>query len=224
MNGLRLNGNVLKIIAMISMFLDHLGMIFFPDIDIFRIIGRISFPIYAYLISEGCKYTKNRKLYFLRIFGLGVLCSIVFMIVERYVYMCVLITFSLSILIIYLIDYVRESFQTRLILLLLSLVAVRILCKYVEIDYGFFGMLVPVMVYIANSKKFKLALFSISLISVTISSLETNPLQIYCLISIIFVALYNGERGKLNLKKFFYLFYPVHLALLWIVYAVFNTF
>lgn len=222
MNSLRLNSNALKIIAMVTMFLDHFGMIFFPDIDTFRIIGRISFPIYAYLISEGCKYTSNRKLYFLRIFGLGLICSTVFIIVERYVYMCVLITFSLSILLIYLIDYVRESFQTRLLLLLLSVVAIRILCNYIEVDYDFFGILVPVIVYIANDRRFKLALFTISLIFLIVSCLKTNPLQIYSLLSVIFVALYNGERGKLNLKKFFYLFYPVHLALLWIVYAIIN--
>lgn len=209
---LQLTGNALKIIAMITMFIGHFGMIFFPDISIFIIISRIAFPIYAYLIAEGCKYTRNRTRYFLQIFILGLICSIVFILVERYIYFCVLITFSISILLIYLIDYVRESFGSRCILLILALTLVGILCKHVEIDYGFFGILVPVMTYLPKEKNFKVAMFSISLFVLTI--MLNNPLQIYCLISILFIILYNGNRGKLNLKWFFYLFYPVHFILL----------
>ena len=56
-----LNNNQLKIIAMISMVLDHVGLVFFSDFEIFRILGRLAFPIYAYMIAEGCTHTKNRK-------------------------------------------------------------------------------------------------------------------------------------------------------------------
>ena len=56
----RLNNNVLKIIAAISMLLDHIGLILFPSIEIFRILGRIAFPIFAFTIAEGAKYTRIR--------------------------------------------------------------------------------------------------------------------------------------------------------------------
>ena len=56
-----LSGNQLKIIAAISMTVDHLGFILFPSLIILRIIGRIAFPIFAYMIAEGCRYTKNEK-------------------------------------------------------------------------------------------------------------------------------------------------------------------
>ena len=60
-----LNGNILKIIAAISMFIDHMGFIFFPNITVFRIVGRIALPIYAFMIAEGCRYTRNKIKYFL---------------------------------------------------------------------------------------------------------------------------------------------------------------
>lgn len=208
-----LNGNALKIIAMITMLCDHFGMIFFPYIDIFRIIGRISFPIYAFLIAEGCKYTHNRKKYFLQIFILGLICSIVFIIAERYVYLCVLITFSMSILLIYLLDYVKDNPKKRFLLLIVGLVISYEICNLVEVDYGFVGVLVPVMVYLTDNRVLKIVLFTISLIF--LSLINNNGVQIYCLISVIFIILYNGQRGKLNLKKFFYMFYPMHLAILW---------
>ena len=68
-----LSGNTLKIVAAVSMLLDHIGVVFFPHVAVFRILGRLALPIFAFMIAEGCRYTKNRLRYFLTIFGLGVL-------------------------------------------------------------------------------------------------------------------------------------------------------
>ena len=56
----KLSANTLKIIALISMTLDHIGL-FFGNILILRLLGRIAFPIFAFFISEGCFYTKNNE-------------------------------------------------------------------------------------------------------------------------------------------------------------------
>lgn len=209
---LKINGNALKFIAMITMLIDHIGMIFYPNVLIFRIIGRIAFPTYAFLIAEGCRYTHNKKKYFLRIFILGIVYSIVFMIAEQYVYMCVLITFSFSILLIYLYDYVKQSFKKRWIFLFFAISMIYFFCSYIEVDYGFFGILVAFLIYLSNDKWIKVLLLFISLLLLSFSI--NNEVQIYSLISIMFIILYNGERGNLNLKHMFYLFYPVHLAIL----------
>ncbi|MBQ8005101.1 MAG: hypothetical protein IJ303_02170, partial [Clostridia bacterium] len=57
------------------MLADHIGMIFFPNIQIFRIIGRLAFPIFAFMIAEGCRYTKNKARYFFTVFVLGIICQ-----------------------------------------------------------------------------------------------------------------------------------------------------
>ena len=62
-----LNGNALKIIALISMIIDHVGVMLFPYELWLRCLGRISLPIFAYMVAEGCQYTRNMKKYFLRI-------------------------------------------------------------------------------------------------------------------------------------------------------------
>ena len=64
---------VLKIIASASMFVDHTGVIF-PAPEYFRMIGRVAFPIYAYMIAQGCLYTKDINKYMLRL-GLFALIS-----------------------------------------------------------------------------------------------------------------------------------------------------
>ena len=61
--GIGLSGNQLKIIAMLTMLVDHIGVQLFPECIILRIIGRLSLPIFAYMIAEGCLHTRNRPKY-----------------------------------------------------------------------------------------------------------------------------------------------------------------
>ena len=60
-----INAFTLKMIATVAMLIDHIGAVLFPQIEILRIIGRIAFPIFAYMIAEGCVHTKSKKKYFL---------------------------------------------------------------------------------------------------------------------------------------------------------------
>jgi hypothetical protein len=55
-----LTGNQLKLIAAGAMLADHVGLMFFPEAELLRIIGRLAFPIFAFMIAEGCKYTRNK--------------------------------------------------------------------------------------------------------------------------------------------------------------------
>lgn len=63
--------NLLKLIAMITMLVDHTGKMFFGNYQIMRIVGRLAFPIYAYCIAVGCVYSKNRYKYLNRIVLMG---------------------------------------------------------------------------------------------------------------------------------------------------------
>ena len=56
-----LSNDRLKIIAAAAMLIDHIGAYLLPQVRILRIIGRIAFPIFAFMIAEGCRYTKNKK-------------------------------------------------------------------------------------------------------------------------------------------------------------------
>ena len=75
---------VLKIIAIITMFIDHIGYIFSNGkISYFNYIGRLAFPIFAFQISEGYLHTKNLKKYFLRLFLFALISQIPFMLYEK---------------------------------------------------------------------------------------------------------------------------------------------
>jgi len=85
-----LSGNALKLIAIVIMTIDHIGMQLFPNILMLRIIGRLAFPIFAYMIAEGCTYTKDRRKYLITIAVFAAVCQIVYLgdAIALYVYSC----------------------------------------------------------------------------------------------------------------------------------------
>ena len=212
-----LSGNALKILAAIFMTCDHICVILFPRVQILRIIGRLAMPIYAFMIAEGCKYTRNKKKYFGMVFGLGAVCQIVYYFFDHSLYFSILITFSLSILMIYALQYWKQK-KTALsgLVFTASVAAVYFLNQKYTIDYGFWGCMLPVFAALPHGTdpdnlNTNLVSLGIGLIFLNFS-LDLFPF--YSLLALPLLYAYNGKRGKLNLKYFFYIFYPTHLVLL----------
>ena len=225
-----LSGNMLKIIGAIFMLIDHIGM-FLPEYRILRIIGRLSFPIFAFKIAEGARYTKNKTKYFLLIFLLGVLCQIVTYIYNKSLYMCILITFSISIILIFAYERLKKHVcdksvphaeKVRWIMLFSVLVlGVYFINNHVQIDYGFWGCMLPLVISLPNgiegldTLRTRIIMLFLGLVPVCAS---LNGIQWYSLLSVFILMMYSGERGKYKMKYFFYVFYPVHLALLQLIF------
>ena len=216
MNIKKLNANHLKIIAMISMFIDHFGYLCFPEVSIFRIIGRLAFPLYAYFISEGYRYTRNKDKYLLKMFLMGLLFSTIFLVLTKQVYVSVLLTFCGSIIAMKAYDKLREKphFLKDVAIALIVLV-ICILSYVLQMDYSMAGILIPFLVYIANNNTQKIVFFTLGNLFAAIVLM--SPLQLFGLLAVAVVVFYNGEKGKLNLKHFFWWYYPAHFILIWII-------
>ena len=215
-----LNGNHLKLIAAFTMLLDHAGILLFPRVQILRVLGRLAYPIYAYMIAEGCRYTRNKLRYFLMVFGLGAACQLVYYFFSGDTYLNILLTFSCSVLLIYGLQesYYAKTWQKRAlwsILFCAGFLIVYGLDQLITIDYGFWGVMAPVFVAFAYLRKFP-QWASVLLLGVALLLLgaDIGGIQHYALLSVPLLLLYSGKRGKVNLKYFFYIFYPVHLVVL----------
>lgn len=230
-----LSSNALKIIAAVSMLIDHIGVILLPHVAILRILGRLAFPIFAFMIAEGCAKTKNRLRYFLSVFLLGAACQVVYCLYDDQLYLGILITFSISILLIYALQALKKTLfggDKRLgrqivavLIFLLLLAGVYVLNLHLTIDYGFWGCLLPVFASVfrapsVNAPTFfekidrlsvHVILFGIGLV---ILACVRGGVQPYALCAVPLLALYSGKRGARSMKWFFYIFYPVHLAAL----------
>ena len=235
------NANFIKILAAILMLIDHVGLLFFPRFPIFRYIGRISMPLFAFAVAEGCRYTKDKVKHFALIFGLAVACQLVYYFAMESLYICILVTFSFSIILIYALQNFKKqlfdgnSLQKTLLSGVLFLVLVYLtyrICQLIEIDYGIWGCLLPVFASIPDLRgienkpksisfidclPIRVLCFSIGLFFM-VRAANFSEFSLYALLSLPILFLYNGEKGKWNTKYFFYLFYPLHLAALQIIY------
>lgn len=226
-----LSNNQLKIIAMAAMTADHAAKELFPSSTLLLIFGRLAFPIFAYMIAEGCRYTKNKRRYFLQIFILGTFCQSVYFFAMGSMYQNILITFSLSVVSIFAIErFFKKKDFLSLALVVIALFSVAFLCLFLpsllkssdfQIDYGLLGVFLPVVIYFMPSKKTKIIASAAIL---TALSFELSGLQWFSLAALPLLFLYNGKRGKLKLKYLFYVFYPAHLAIIYLIGELINYF
>lgn len=215
-----LNNNQLKIIAMLAMLSDHIGRMLLPEYKVLIIIGRLAFPIFAFMIAEGCFYTKNKLKYFLSIACLGTGCQAVYLFTTGSLYQNVLITFSLSVAIIFGIENFKKKKDLLSVVLIVFLIcAVVFTCQLLpkilsgfKIDYGLIGVSLPVLVYLTKGNNHKVFCAAVVLVAL---SFTMDITQWFSLLAVPVLLLYNGKRGKHNLKLLFYIFYPAHLAIIY---------
>ena len=218
-----LTGNHLKLMAMVTMTVDHAGMLLFPQSLWLRIVGRLAFPIYAYMIAEGCRYTRSMPKYLGSVALMALLCQAVSFLVAGSLYQCTLVTFSMSIGLILLLQNTQKIKKpVGWLLFGTALAAVWFLTEILPgllpdtdyaVDYGFLGVMLPVAVWLMPTKLWQLLAASGVLLLMGVF----NPMQLYALGSMVLLALYNGQRGTHNIKQLFYWYYPAHLGILYLI-------
>ncbi len=234
----------LKVIACVLMFIDHFGLMVCPNIVAFRVIGRLAFPIFAYFIAEGCRYTKNKLNRFLSVFILGVVCEVIYVLFNGRYYGNILLTFSFSIVLIYLLFAMKKAYIKSIakgllmtFVFALSMTATALYCHFFGVDYGFFGVLIPVFVLVLDDipkvseklyckidrKYVSIAMLSIGLCLMSCFS-KVPDYEIVSVLSVVFLLFYNGQRGRYKFKYGFYLFYPLHLLLLEAISFIVNIY
>ena len=208
-----MSGYSLKLIAIVTMLIDHVGLVLFPDIIILRYIGRISFPIFAYLIVEGFIHTSNFKKYVTRIVVFGFISEIPFDLmvsgkVIDFKHQNVFFTFAIGLMMLY---FIKKN--TVLILNNAFLIMGILFSVVLMTDYSIYGI---GLIYIFYVFKYDIAaMFCLS----TLVSLISGGAQSYAAIATLFLFFYNGERGSYipnnkYVKYIFYAFYPLHMLVL----------
>lgn len=199
----------LKCIAIVSMALDHTGAVLYPSQIWLRCLGRIAFPIFCFLIVEGFFHTHDVRRYMGRLGVFALISEIPYDLAFRgvpleYAHQNVFFTLLIGIGMVVLLERNRERPVKAVILLLAMWLAVLI-----RSDYNFRGVLLIFVFYIFHESRW---------LAVTAGGLWNflyqGVIQKYGVLSVLPLALYNGERGR-KMKYFFYIFYPAHLLLLY---------
>ena len=230
-----LSGSVLKWIAVITMFIDHLGAslieVFILDPSgasssavpvfdygfwtaadgILRAVGRTAFPLFAFLLAQGAVHTRDARKYLARLILFAFISEITFDLAtaDRLFFIGhqnVFFTLALGLAAVIVLQRSAGCEWKAFIALLISMTAAELLST----DYGAVGVAVIFVLYYFRDRRFLSCVLSFALLVLgSLSSLYTIP-------AFILIELYNGKRGG-RLKYFFYWFYPVHLTALWTV-------
>lgn len=225
-----MSATTLKLIAITTMLIDHIGAIFFPGVEWLRMIGRLAFPIFAYFISEGYIKTSNIKKYMLRLLIFAFISQIPFYLVfKNKFYLNIFFTLLMGLCSLYLYDQTNNSGLVWVI---------GFLTEALGTDYGIYGVLMIYIFYkyhdnFKGMAKYQIILTSVYSVIIPLSYylfralyykdkyiLKTitpaNFIQVLCLFSLLLIKYYNGEKGR-NLKYLFYVFYPAHLTALYLI-------
>ena len=226
-----LSGSVLKTVALITMIIDHIGYFFlyqtaFGMNPLFRIsslnvtiywicrkIGRIAFPIYVFLLSEGYIHSRNRFRYSAGLLVFALISEIpwnllhsgkIFLLSSQNVFF----TLFLGLLAIILSERLREERNPKDLVLLFLVFAV---AYFLKADYGVRGVGFILIVYLLRERKVEQALGG--------SAVYVSNAPAYFL-SFLLINMYNGKRGYIRstlLKYAFYAVYPLHLLVFWLI-------
>ncbi len=218
---------VLKVIACITMFIDHIGYAIYGKLSWCNYIGRIAFPIFAYQITEGYTHTKSLKKYFLRLLVFAIISQVPFMlfhsIISRDFGLNIFFTLLLGLLSIFLFEKLPSK--------LLSIPFIALLCAFAEVtnmDYGYWGVLLIFVFYLCKNSKILLTISFLVLLCIhyvpnfIVSNFYYGYiyLMLCTFASIVPILFYNQKQGR-KVKYFLYVFYPAHLLFIYGLHFLF---
>lgn len=249
-----LDGSTLKLIAIISMLIDHIAAtilermimargfflaandshtlnewmaqgsngVLYITYTIMRLIGRFGFPLFCFLLVEGFLHTRSKIKYAVRLFLFCLISEVPFDLAfagKWYYpdYQNVFFTLLIGFLAMWAYEWITTHSRQGTPALLLRFTGYAIvlaltfmLAEYLQTDYGGMGVLTISLMYALRKNK----AWSMTIGCITLTVMQLSEITAFLMVPV--AARYNGKRG-LRIKYFFYLFYPLHLALLYFI-------
>ena len=236
-----ITGSTLKLIAIITMLIDHTGAVLvegwmqqsaggingiYALYIGMRSVGRIAFPIFIFLLVEGMEHTRNRWKYLIRLWIFAIVSEIPFDMafnleksqifsgqLLEFGYQNVFFTLAIGLMVCIGIRIVEEKALKngiKIVLNLLMTIAGMAAAELLRTDYGGIGVLAIVMMYLLRHRRV------VAVTACCIILMFSSSLEMVAFLALIPICFYNGERGW-KLKWVFYIFYPAHLLLLWLI-------
>lgn len=215
----------LKLIACVIMLIDHIGAVFFPYAIGLRIIGRISFPIYCFLLAEGVHHTRSPLKYGMRLLLVAVISELPYDLLfygqftwaHNSVMVTLLLGFGSGIAMKQFSGWIK----------LLAPLPFLLAGRYLGGSYGMYGVAMVVMFLLTKDAPCRPAVqfLLMVLLSLRMSGFPGRiGIQVYAVFAMIPIFLYSGEKSSRSkaLQWAFTLFYPAHMLLLLLIKIIFS--
>ena len=229
-----LNANQIKVIAIAAMTVDHLTWAFFPGtqaiwyVCLLHMIGRLTAPIMWFFIAEGCHYTRNMGKYIGRLFFFAVIShfaydfafGIPFIPMSTGIFNQTSVMWSLAWAAVLIFVFRKEDIPKWV-----KIVSIIVICVIsFPSDWSCIAVMCPFFLFMHRDKfKRKAAdiviwTFMYSVVYFIFLDKLYGVLQMFTVLSVPVLAVYNGERGEWKgMKWFFYIYYPAHLIIIGII-------
>ncbi|MEO1295497.1 MAG: TraX family protein [Cyanobacteria bacterium J06636_16] len=202
----------IKVIAFALMIVDHTGRLFFPEQTLLVALGRLSFPLFAWLIAVGQRHTSDVKKYLVRLVILGVLSQPIYSYFYELLFSesapwNILFTLAFGVGLLAVLKRVKRKVLEPIIVVAFLLAA-----NWMNLEGGGYGI---ATIYLASKLGEKTiiwyALFVLMHL-VYVFLFYYSPIRLLGAFALLIIVQYNGDRGRK--ARWFYPLYPLHFGVL----------
>lgn len=225
-----LSSFVLRLIALVCMCVDHAGLALFPSAGAFRCVGRLAFPLYCFLLTQGFAHTRDIRAYARRLLLLACVSEVPFdLLIFGRVSSAMEQNVVFSLLLGLMALYAAKALAKRPLPCALAILALMLLAMAAQVSFGWLGIALCLAYGYAGDDKKRQALFTVLLTLLYSFTLLLSgvarawvTVSLCAALSVLPILLYNGRpgpRGK-ALTFCFYAAYPLHLCALLVIRAM----
>lgn len=218
----------MKTIAVICMLMDHIGFLFFPDQIIWRMIGRLAMPIFAFSIARGARYTSSMKRYMKKILLFALISQLPFWCMEKVAYGTPFLnlhfnigfTFLVALGIIALLQEAEHEKKALGVGRILMIAVLLVSADLLQLDYGSYGILVVLLCYKVGESKLSMWILWVGYTVLTYLNYQSNlPMFLLQEVGVLAFGMITALRdiSEKRMGRFFYVFYPTHMIVLCII-------
>ncbi|MBD2097289.1 TraX family protein [Trichocoleus sp. FACHB-591] len=205
---MQLNNFHIKLLAAIFMVIDHVGVVFFPNVLAFRVVGRLSFPLFAWLLTQGEQHTRNIERYLIRLLLLGIVSQPLYVVALQGEFLNILFTLMLGVAMLRL---GRRYPEQRYWIWAASMVAAELL----KFEYGAYGLAIIGLLSQFRSSYYWWGIWLGLHLFLAIASSNFGLFQLPAVVTPLLLLVTNQQKGPT--VRWFYTFYPAHLLLIWAI-------
>jgi len=207
-----MGSEMVRIIGLLSMIIDHAGAAFFPDQLWLRMLGRASFPIFAVFLVKGLEKTRSPGRYFLRLGVTAAVAQVPFRLLFESVWWNTLFAFSLWVLVQMAWKHLRMKYSLGLAWRPVFWIGAAILAQALKLEYLYYGMGFLALITEFKPKSSLWWCFWTGLHVSVLFSDVMSWIQVLAFLTPFWIPRIRWERPK---SRFGYGFYPLHLAVLY---------
>ena len=202
----------IKILAAVFMVMDHVCYLLMPELVVLHLLGRLSFPLFAWLLAEGEKHTRNVYRYGSRLLITAIISQPIYSVVFQSLALNILFTLLLGLVMLRLVKCYSQLWQQLIIIGLCAVVA-----EGLGVEYGVYGIGVIFLMSLADKLKPKVwLLYWCFFHFILVTLFMRDIVQYWAIIAGFIVFQFNGKQG--SRARWFYVFYPTHLIILGIIH------